>query len=97
MEHLVAVREDGAGRYTAQALGVPDVKGQGATEAEAIEQARQALAAWLASVKVVRVQVGLPGKTGNPWLDYFGYAKDDPDFQDYLDELKRAREAADLP
>ena len=92
MEHLVIVREDMPGRYTAEALGVPNVKGQGATEAEAIEQVKQSLAAWLASGKVVRVEVPLPGKTSNPWVDHFGYAKDDPTFRDYLEELQRARQ-----
>jgi hypothetical protein len=93
MEHLVLVREEGPGHYTAQVLGVPNVKGEGATEAEATEQVRQSLAALLASAKIVRVEVPVTGKTANPWLDHFGYAKDDPDFQDYLEELQRARQA----
>jgi predicted RNase H-like HicB family nuclease len=97
MEQLVIVRPSGAGTYAARAVSVPEITAEAATEAEAVEQVRQSLTAWLASARVVRVDVPLPGKPGNPWLDYFGYAKDDPEFQDYLDELKRAREAADVP
>jgi predicted RNase H-like HicB family nuclease len=95
MEHLVVVGPTPDGHYTARALSIPEVTGQGATEEEAIEHVKQSLATWLSSHKVVRVQVSAPGKTGNPWLDYFGYAKDDPHFQEYLDEIKRAREEAD--
>jgi hypothetical protein len=69
MEQLVVVRAEGQGRFTAQALGVPDVKGTGATEAEAVEQVRQALAAWLVSGKVVRVDVPLPGRASIPVVD----------------------------
>jgi predicted RNase H-like HicB family nuclease len=96
MEHLVVVGATPEGHYSARALTIPEVTGQGTTEAEAIEQVKQALAKWLASRKVVRVEVPTPGGTGNPWLDWFGYAKDDPHHQEYLDEIRRAREEADL-
>ena len=29
--------------------------------------------------------------TSNPWLDWFGRSADDPDFDDYLEEIARAR------
>jgi predicted RNase H-like HicB family nuclease len=93
MEQLVIVRPDEDGKYTARSVLVPEVKERGDSETEAVEKLRQSLAAWLASAKVVRVDVPLPGKTGNLWLDYFGYAKDDPQFQDYLEEIQRARQA----
>ncbi len=97
MEQLVIVRQEEDGKYTARSLAVPEVKAQGASEAEAVELVRQSLAAWLASARVVRVDVPLPGKTGNPWLDYFGYAKEGPQFQDYLDEIQRARQMDEAP
>jgi hypothetical protein len=68
----------------------PDCRGEGSTEAEAVEQARQALADRLASGKLVRVDVPANG-IGNPWLDFFGRSADDPTFAAYLEELQKAR------
>jgi len=96
MEQLVVVRLDGPGRYTAQALAVPEVKAQADSEAAAVEQVRQALADWLARGKVVRVEVPVPG-TGNPWLDSFGRSAEDPQFADYQQEVERARAADEQP
>jgi hypothetical protein len=36
-------------------------------------------------------------KTGNPWLDAFGRSATDPDFDEYLEELRRARQADNDP
>ena len=67
----------------------------GATEAEALEQVERNLEKWLRSAKVVHLEV--PGiEAGNPWLDHFGRSADDPDFDEYLDEVSRAR-AVDAP
>jgi hypothetical protein len=38
------------------------------------------------------VQVSVTG-TGNPWIDFFGRSANDPDFDEYLDEMRRARSA----
>ncbi len=96
MEQLVVVRAEAPGRYTAQALGLPEVRGEGKTEAEAIQQVRESLATWLGSGKLVCVQVPANG-TGNPWLDYAGRSANDPQFEAYLEEMRRAREAEDAP
>jgi hypothetical protein len=96
MEQLVIVRPDGAGRYLAQAVTVPEVKAAADTEAGAVEQVRQSLAAWLASAKLVRVDVPVSA-TGNPWLDSFGRSANDPQFADYREELQRARSVDETP
>jgi hypothetical protein len=92
MEHLVLVRAEGPDRFTAQAVTFPECRAEGNTEAEVIEQVRQSLALFLASAKVVRVNVSVNG-SGNPWLDSFGWAADDPTFGAYLEELQKARAA----
>jgi hypothetical protein len=94
MEQLVVVRAEPPGRFTAQSLTVPELKAEAATEAAAVEQVRLSLSAWLAKGKLVRVDVS-PSGTGNPLLDNFGAFANDPLFDDYLEEVKRAREAAD--
>jgi len=85
----VIVRSESATRYVAYPLGLPEFESAAPTEAEAIEQVTQKLAAWLQGAKVVEVSV----PTGNPWLDTFGRSAQDPQFEDYLAELQRYREA----
>ena len=38
----------------------------------------------------MRFEVPLPGP-GNPWLDSFGRSADDPDFDEFVEEIRRAR------
>jgi hypothetical protein len=91
----VIVRAESPDRFTAEPLGLPELKAAAKTEAEAIERATLAIGQWLATAKVIQVSVPVP-EAGNPWLDGFGRSANDPDFGDYLEELNRSR-AAELP
>ena len=95
MQYPVIVRTEAANQYVAQPLGIPELKVVAATEAEAIEQVSQALGQWLASAKVVQVAVPAAGGS-NPWLDAFGRSANDPDFDEFLEELQRVR-SVDAP
>ena len=90
MQHLVIVRAEAPDRYVAQALGFPDLRGEGGTEAEAVQQVKHSLTAWLASAKLVRVEVPVNG-TSNPWLSAFGRSANDPEFAAYQEELERTQ------
>lgn len=90
MQYMVIVRSEAPDRYTAQAVSFPEIRAVRATAAEAVEEVRQSLAAWLASAKLVRVEVPSPD-SGNPWLDTFGRSAADPDFDEFLGEIQRAR------
>ena len=96
MEYPVIVRaEDGDG-YVAQPIGLPELRVTAASEDEAVDAVRQALERWLASAKLVHVSVAM-GTTGNPWLDAFGRSAADPDYDEYLEELRKARLADSDP
>jgi hypothetical protein len=90
MYHLIIVRPEPPGRFTAQPLGVPEIRAVAATEKEAVEQARRALADWVGSLHWVPVPV--PPPQGLSWLQWAGHAKDDPDFEAYLEEIRRYRQ-----
>ncbi len=90
MQYPVIVRTESANQYVAQPLGIPELRVVAATEAEAIEKVSQALGQWLASAKVVQVAVPVTS-SGTPWLDAFGRSANDPDFDEFLEELQRAR------
>jgi len=46
--------------------------------------------------EVVKLEVPLPNETGNPWLDKFGWFKDDPTFDDWQAEIAAYRKEVDL-
>lgn len=90
MKYPVIIQPGPDDEVLAEPLGRPDLGVSGATEAEALEQVERNLEKWLRSAKVVHLEV--PGiEAGNPWLDHFGRSADDPDFDEYLDEVSRAR------
>ena len=87
MQCTVIVRPESATRFVACPVGLPQLESTAPTEAEAVEQVKQKLAAWLKDAKVIEVSV----PTGNPWLDTFGRSATDPQFDDYQAELQRYR------
>lgn len=91
MDYPVIVRTESPHQYVAQPLGIPELQVVATTEAEAIERVSQALRQWLLSAKVVQVAVPVTGR--NPWLEAFGRSADDPDFEEFLNELQQARSA----
>jgi len=94
VEQLILVRPCEDGSFTARAVTIPEIQATATTEAEAIVLVRQQLTAWLATAKIVKVEVAVVGEP-NPWLATFGHAADDPDFEDYLAEIQRYRNQVD--
>ena len=88
MQCTVIVRPESPTRFVARAVGLPELESIAPSETEAVEQIKQKLTAWLKDAKVVEVSV----PTGNPWLDTFGRSTTDPQFDDYLTEVKRHRD-----
>jgi len=89
---LVRVRPEPTEQYTAQLLGAADLRATAATREEAVEQLRVLLQE---QVNLgVLVSIELPRE--NPLMRWFGHAKDDPDFEDYLEEIRKFREEMDL-
>jgi hypothetical protein len=43
-------------------------------------------------MELVKIEVPLESKTGNPWVDKFGWFKDDPTFDDLEAEIASYRE-----
>jgi hypothetical protein len=88
---LVLVRPEPAGQYTAQLVGVPELRATAQTAEAAVEQVRHSLAQWLAAGQLVPIE--LPNE--NSLTDSFGHAKNDPEFQLYLEEIRRFRQEED--
>lgn len=87
--HLVMVRPEPPGQFTAQALGLPEVRATAATQQEAIDQVRRVLQEWLAAGRLITLEIPVE----NPWLNLPGRIDpDDPAEQAYLEELRRHRQ-----
>jgi hypothetical protein len=84
----VVVRPEPPGQHTATVVGVPEIHATAATREGAIQQVQATFRDWLASGQLVAVELS----PDNPWIKYAGWAKDDPDYGAYLQELERARQ-----
>jgi len=89
---LVQVRPEPTGQYTAQLVGAADLQATAATREEAVDQLRGLLQEQVNLGLLLAIE--LPPK--NPLMNWFGHAKDDPDFEDYLEEIRKFREEMDL-
>jgi hypothetical protein len=85
---LVVVRPEPPDRYTAQVVGLPEIRATAATREEALQQVRDTLSQWLASGQLMMVELS----AGNPLLQWCGWARDDPLAAEYEQELARRRQ-----
>jgi predicted RNase H-like HicB family nuclease len=88
----VLVRPEPVGQFTAQPLGLPDIQAVAASEQEALELVQQALARHAGSLHWVPVASAVGTSAVPPAA---GHAKDDPDHDQYLEEIQRFRHEAE--
>ncbi len=94
MQVPVIVHAESEDRYSAEPLGKSELRVEAASETEALRKLTRSLSRWLASAKLVQLDVPVASETtGNPWLDTFGRSADDPDFEAFLSEIERVRTA----
>ncbi|MCP4349153.1 MAG: hypothetical protein GY795_27040 [Desulfobacterales bacterium] len=90
MNYPIILKSKASRGYEAEPMGIPELRIIGATEADAIQKVTQALKEWFSSAKVI--QIDIPDmQSSNPWLEAWGRSADDPDFDDFLDEIKQLR------
>ena len=91
MKHLIAVKPDGDGQYIASAVGIPELQARAPTVQKAVDRVQEQLSEWLRTGQLIQVDV--PDQ--NPLLKWIVHAEDDPDFDLYLEEIKRFRNKMD--
>ncbi len=95
MQYPILIRAKSTDRYVAEPVGLAELRVEGTTETEALERVGQALEGWIGSAaKLVHVDLPASG-VNNPWLESFGRSADDPLFEDFLEEMARARAEAE--
>lgn len=83
-------------KYVARVKDWPEVMVKEASRDKAITSVTSKLVDYLTKeVELVRVEVPLANKTGNPWLDKFGWFKNDPTFDDLEVEIASYRQQLD--
>ncbi|MBP0027932.1 hypothetical protein [Roseofilum sp. Guam] len=76
-------------KYIARAKEWPEVTVVENSRDAAINRLKSQLLDYLTNkVEVVQVEIPLTTKTGNPWLDKFGWFQDDPTFDDLQAEIE---------
>ncbi len=97
MQYQILVEHPNQNGFIASVIGLPDCVVEGATEEEAINRAKLKLKSRLAQSKIVTVEVDAPaqGLTGNPWIDSAGIFKDDPTYDEFLEEIAKYRRELD--
>lgn len=95
MRYTVFLQNNKGGGYIAQVPSLPACVSKGRTREEALENVRKTLKEMLKGVvEITQVKVDVPktGKTkSDPWLEFRGMFADDPDFDDFMLEIKDYR------
>ena len=83
-------------KFIARAKEWPEVMVEENSRDEAIQQLKARLIDYLTNqIEVIQVEIPLATKTGNPWLDKFGWFKDDPTFDGLEAEITAYRQEID--
>jgi predicted RNase H-like HicB family nuclease len=95
MRHLVILQPHDGG-YRATAMGLPDCRSDGATEAEALANIRRVMAETLQRIKIVAVDIPEPAPP-DPWTRIIGMYADEPDFEEFQKEVHAYCQELDEP
>ena len=75
-------------KFIARAKEWPEVMVEEETREQAIDGIKTRLVDYLTNqIEVIQVEIPLSAKTKNPWLDKFGWFKEDPTFDDLQAEI----------
>jgi predicted RNase H-like HicB family nuclease len=99
MQYQIFVQNQAEQGFVASVVGMPQVSVEGMTEDEAIAKVKMALAAQLATGKLVTIEMAghsvLAQSTAplaDPWIKNMGIFADDPTFDDFLQEVEAYRQ-----
>ena len=90
----VLVEQETEGNYQAIVLGLPDSKAQGNTRDEALAKISSILGDRLAKAELIHLEIK-PPKPEHPWMKFAGMFKDDPQFDDMLEDIQALRRERD--
>ena len=95
MVYDVLLTKESDNRYTARAMLLPNIVVSGTDETKVLNDLRIALADVEANSRTVRLEVPLPKKPRDPWLEFAGIWKDEPDWDLFQAEIEAYRQEID--
>ena len=90
----VLIEQKGKDKITATLLGWQDFQTEGATKEEALDKLRQILNKRLQKTEIVSLEIELP-QTKHPWMEFAGMYKDNPLFDEVLEDIQTNRQKID--
>lgn len=90
MTYNVLLENEEKNQYKATVLGWSDCTARGNTRQEALNQLRQVIINRLARVEIIPIDIDEPIKE-HPWLKFDGVFKNNPLFDEVIDEIKAYR------
>jgi predicted RNase H-like HicB family nuclease len=94
LAYSVLIEQENENSYKATVWGLPDCKAFGTTREQAIANARQLLVARLANAEIVSLEIENP-HFEHPWMKFAGKYKDDPQFDEMLEDINALRRERD--
>ena len=88
--YKILVEQTADGQSSATVLELPNCQAIAITPQEAISQVQTRLTERLATAQIVSIQIPSP-QTQNPWIEFAGIFKDDPDFADIAQAIRAER------
>lgn len=95
MVYDVLLTKESDNRYTARAMLLPNIVVSGTDESQVLNDLRIALANVEANSRTVRLDVPSPKKPRDPWLEFAGIWKDEPDWDLFQAEIEAYRQEID--
>ncbi|MFQ5628617.1 MAG: type II toxin-antitoxin system HicB family antitoxin [bacterium] len=81
-------------RYLASVLGWPDFIVEAKTKEDALKKVKTEMDQKLSKGEIVRLEYE-PANDAHPWMKFAGMWKDDPTFDDFLNEIEAYRQELD--
>ena len=97
MQYQVLVEHRAHSLFVATVVGIPDCVAEGATQEEALANAKTVLKKRLArsALFTIELEETSARATVNPWLEVHGSLHDDPTFDDFMAEIASYRQQRD--
>lgn len=81
MQYDILLTQNPGNGFTARPLLWPEVVALGDNEGEALARVQEALAAFLANSRIVKIELPTPSPIDDPWLRFVGMWSDIPEEQ----------------
>ncbi|MGF1542706.1 MAG: hypothetical protein ACFCU5_20080 [Pleurocapsa sp.] len=87
----VLVKQESSGRVSAMVLGLPEYQVESTDRVSALASLQKLLATSLESAEIISLEIEQNQPT-HPWMKFAGMFKDDPNFDEMLEDIEEFRQ-----